>query len=71
MYTIDSGVPILPSREQRYPFAELAVGESFSFQLHEVKEIRSAAQYIGKKYNKKFSVRKDKADGVGRCWRVS
>jgi hypothetical protein len=70
-YIIKNGVPLLPSREQRYPFGELEVGQSFEFQLHQMAELRSAAQWVGKKLARKFAVRKDRVAGVGRCWRVA
>ena len=71
MYKIESGVPLLLSREERYPFGSLEIGQSFVFQPHDVHAVRSAAQWVGKKLERKFSVKKCKAEGVGRCWRIS
>lgn len=70
-YAIVRGVPVLPNREQRYPFALLSVGDRFEFGLHELLDVRSAAQYVGKKLGRRYSVRKDKAAGVGFCQRVA
>ena len=70
-YIIKNGFPLLPSREERYPFGALEIGQCFEFQLHQVGEVRSAAQYVGKKLGRSFSVRKDKSAGVGRCQRTA
>jgi len=70
-YIVKNGVPLLPSRENRYPFSMLDVGQCFEFQVHQVAEVRSAAQWVGKKLARSFSVRKDKAAGVGRCQRTA
>lgn len=71
MYKIESNIPCLPSRQERYPFLLLEVGQSFGFQLHQLKDIRSSAQWVAKKHGLKFSVRKSKAEGIGRCWRTA
>lgn len=70
LVTVVTGVT-LPSREQRYPFAALEVGERFDFQLHDIAAVRSAAQHVGKKLGRKFSVRKDRERGIGACVRVA
>ncbi len=70
LVTVVTGVT-LPSREQRYPFGALEVGERFDFQLHDSAAVRSAAQWVGKKLARKFSVRKDRERGIGVCIRLS
>lgn len=70
-FNIVRNVGIPKTREQSFPFSDLEVGDAFEFQVHYVSEIRSAAQWVGKKHGKKFSVRKDKKTGVGLCLRVA
>lgn len=70
-YLIVKGIPVLPNREQRYPFAALDVGDRFEFGRHEIEDVRSASQYVGKKLGRKFSVRKDRVSGLAFCQRVA
>ena len=70
-YIIVKGVPVLPNREQRYPFSALEVGDRFNFALHEMAEVRSASQYVGKKLQRKFSVKKDRLLGLAFCQRIA
>lgn len=70
-FNIHRAVGLPKSREQAYPFAELEVGDAFEFQVHCIAEVRSAAQWVGKKHNRKFSVRKHKANGTALCIRVA
>jgi len=63
-YKIEKDVPV-PTRCRRgiYPFAKMEIGDSFF-----TEKGTSCATHFGKKYNKKFIVRKEK-DGF-RIWRI-
>lgn len=69
-FAIHRAVGLPKSRENLYPFAELEVGDAFEFQVHCIAEVRSAAQWVGKKRNRKFAVRKNKANGTAMCIRI-
>lgn len=72
-FKIETGVPIptVCGKQERYPFGEMEVGNSFSFEGVEVSNVRQAAsQHKRRKKNKvKFTVRKT-LNGY-RCWRVA
>lgn len=71
MHIINSEYKPLPTREQRYPFHQLEVGQSFDFKLYEVSFVRGGAYQASKKTGKKFTVRKIKDEGCGRCFRIA
>jgi hypothetical protein len=70
---VRSGVP-LPSprgrgvRESKYPFASMAVGDSFVLADASARTVRRAVAVFQKKFKSKFAVRVI-AEGVG-VWRV-
>ena len=73
MFKIEDGIPV-PNRgfSKRYPFGDLAVGQSFFVPTDEAakKRVRvaSAASMHGKKYNSVFATRV--VEGGIRVWRV-
>lgn len=69
-YKIDRGIP-LPTGYfgRKYPYADLAVGESFLDPHGNNQSISSGSSYAGKKLGRKFSVRKT-SEGI-RCWRIA
>lgn len=71
MENFDSGVPRPLNRLERHRFDLMQIGDSFEIPMSEVTCVASSAQWAGKKYGMKFSVRKDKVNGVARCWRVA
>jgi len=64
MFVIES-IPVKPGNS-KYPFAEMLVGESFLCPHHKV---FWAARVHGKRYNKKFAVKKE--GEMYRCGRVA
>ena len=64
MYKIES-IPVKPGNS-KYPFSEMLVGESFICPHYKV---LWAAKGYGKKYNKKFAVRKE--GEMYRCGRIA
>lgn len=77
---IERGVPMPESRQYKYPFADLEVGDSFTIPLSgqisrhgedlSSVRLRSAASAFGRKYGGRFLVRVNKTSGVVRCWKV-
>ena len=53
----------------KYPFAEMAVGDSFCLPADEACRLHGAAWHAGNRLGKKFTTRKT-ADGV-RVWRIA
>jgi hypothetical protein len=75
-YQVESSVPI-PARRglcSKYPFASLAVGESFTIPL-EVRGVAAvcaaAAYFTSRNTGVVFSRRQDKVANVMRFWRLS
>lgn len=74
LHKIEKGVK-LPQKNS-YPFKEMKVGDSFSFdaslrQSVATNSIRYTKQYAGIQGKSKFSVRKDPLDeNKCRCWRI-
>lgn len=78
MYKIEKNIPVPGYQKyEKYPFAEMEIGDSFFRQQTEVdgderyrigSNIRSAAR--GGRWNKKFTVRWIKAENGFRCWRI-
>lgn len=71
-YKIERGIPIPPrnrgTRDPKYPFRDLRVGDSFYVPNKKVQDLSRVAQYWAHKDNTKFSFRSID-DGV-RCWRI-
>lgn len=73
MYRIESNVPV-PSnsgnrgRPSKYPFGEMAVGDSFAANLEEKDKIQCAASMYGRRKGMKFSTHK--VGNSVRCWRI-
>jgi hypothetical protein len=77
MYKVESNIEA-PSfrRGKKYPFADMAVGDSFLVPNSEITDItyrqnsiRGSALSYGKKNNAQFSTRRTE-EGL-RCWRVA
>lgn len=70
--TIDRGVPVPMKRTyaSKYPFVEMAIGDSFLLDgTLKTETVRSAASAYGKDHQKTFTVRMA-SDGT-RCWRIA
>lgn len=66
MMKIEKGIEM----PQRYPFAEMEVGDSFAVPDGVNRtNISTSAYFHGEKYGKKFSVRKDATKRL-RVWRI-
>lgn len=52
-----------------YPLGEMEVGDSFRVSEEKCITVRVAASIHGKKYGKKFTVRK--YEDAYRCWRIA
>jgi hypothetical protein len=57
------------TRSSKYPFATMAVGDSFGYLYRNSGNIASAAHYHGKRHGKKFAVRKINST-LARIWRI-
>lgn len=68
-FKIERGIP-LPARRNKYPFAEMQIGDSFSAPLSEERRLSASAAARGFAIGAKFSVRRVDADTV-RVWRVA
>jgi len=71
MVKIEKGIPITPnkpSRERKYPWLELGIGDSFLITTGCV-NVASMVAAAGNKYGRKFSTRK--VDEGTRVWRVA
>lgn len=69
-FKIEKNIPApKKGRPPRYPFREMAIGDSFSFPAGDVGKVRSAATWNGKRSEMKFTVRI--CDGAGRIWRIA
>lgn len=69
-YLVEKDVPIptnLKGRKSVYPFPEMEVGDSFSFEPDRYNTVRRAATYWGGDHGVKFSV----SSVHNRCWRRS
>jgi hypothetical protein len=65
-YQVEKGIP-MPRRggSSIYPFAEMAVGDSFSFEPNRYNTVRRSATYWGGDHGVKFTV----SSVHNRCWR--
>lgn len=69
--TIDKGVPLPEGRGKGhtiYPFAEMAIGDSFAVEMAGAERLRAAAAAWARRKGVKFSVRR--YQGKMRCWRT-
>ena len=67
MYEIEKDVE-MPSIKSKYPFANMALSNSFSFAPEQRPMIAAAAWHYIKKHGGKFSTRV--INDEGRCWRI-
>lgn len=70
---IERNIPIPPfvggrGRPAKYPLADMQVGDSFFMPAAIKNSVAGCATSHGKRYNKKFTIRRD-ANGY-RCWRL-
>ena len=67
-YIVESGHEIPKGRRasQTYPFSEMDVGDSFSFEKCDTTRVRNASSYA-KRGGKKYHV----SVGLLRCWRTA
>lgn len=77
-YIIEKNIPVPPRakfRKGRYPFREMEVGDSFTFNLEYSRENMSLASNAGRSWGKtqtpvkKFIVRKTEDNRI-RIWRI-
>jgi hypothetical protein len=69
-YQIEKGVPLpgnLRGRASVYPFPQMGIGDSFTFEADRYNTVRRAATYWGGDHGVKFSV----STIHNRCWRRS
>jgi hypothetical protein len=68
----DIPIPEDGSRVKRYPFSQMAVGESFAAPAGKRRSLLTSAQYYKRRYGKEFTVRQRIEDGVKviRVWRT-
>ena len=70
-FKIETGIP-LPggSRNLKYPWHQMSVGDSFSFNADLVRKVWPAASYFARRNPEfRFSIRKQR-DGNYRVWRI-
>lgn len=69
-FKIEKNVPMNESALPKYPFAEMAVGDSFRVELVDRTRVASASHMYSARQNPgvKFSTKKH--DDAYRCWRV-
>lgn len=72
MFNIEKNVPI-PERKvrkgQKYPFADMQVGDSFTFTKDDYPRVSSAMRtYAWKSESRQFTIRR--VDDGFRCWRL-
>lgn len=72
-YKIETNVPLPTGKRAKYPFSKLEVGESIILDKDYTREkhskYNSAANNYGKRWGKKFIVRKTE-EGHTRVWRT-
>jgi len=69
-FKIEKGIPFHAARS-KYPFADMEVGDSFSFHPDSAFLVNSAAGAYSRKYaGIKFSVKKQ-SETESRIWRIS
>lgn len=68
---LEAGRPIPPAKHgnAKYPFAEMAIGDSFALPCDvTVHSMRATARYHAKRHGRSFIIRRD---GEYRVWRVA
>ncbi len=69
--TIDHNVPF-PNKAERFPFADMQVGDSFLIPGDESRQqVRAAAINYGNKSGQVFKVTIRRTDAGLRCWRIA
>ena len=68
-YIVESGYEIPKERRasQTYPFSEMDVGDSFSFEKCDAPRVRNAASHDVRRSGKEYRV----TVGLLRCWRTA
>lgn len=64
-YQIEKGIPLPRATNAVYPFAQMEVGDSFTFEPEKYNTIRRCASYYAGGHGCKFSV----SSVHNRCWR--
>lgn len=71
MQKIERGVQIA-TQKKRYPFAKMAVGDSFFFEeLTEVESAQNAGYSYAKRHDPAFKMTRRKVEGGYRLWRIA
>lgn len=72
-YAIESDVSIPDQASVRkYPFARMAVGQSFAVTTTERSRVATAASRYGQRHGRAFTVRASRTTpGQVRCWRIA
>ena len=71
MYQIETNIPMPKGRCTIYPFQQMKVGDSFSFDERDRNTLSSSTAYYMRKHpGVKFTIRKQSA-GKCRVWRVA
>lgn len=58
-------------RAPKYPWREMATGDSFPVDLHNVSNLRICAKRYGERHGKQFEVARVPETGEYRCWRLA
>ena len=66
---IEKGIPVPKDGRIKYPFSEMAVGDSFVIGLSERSRLGNAIRYSSKEKGTKYVARKVGPDEL-RCWRI-
>jgi hypothetical protein len=72
-YKIEKKVPIpnkLYTKQPKWPFREMEIGDSFVLPESEVKNARSSAYQLHIRTGLKFIIRLNRDNGEYRCWRI-
>lgn len=71
-YKVEANVDLPKPMMERYPFAKMAIGDSFAVASQKVGKVRAAACQYGKRHQAKFSVRlMNPLKKTYRCWRIA
>jgi len=58
-------------RPAKYPWREMAVGDSFAVHIHTLSNVRACAKGYGERHGKQFEVARIPETGEYRCWRLA
>lgn len=64
------GKPTRGGRPAKYPWREMAVGDSFAVHIHNLSNVRICAKGYGERHDKEFIVAQVPETGAYRCWRT-